>query len=119
MPEDFEEVIHSMKFLVAEREGRLVGFGFLDPASARIEALFVDPVCQGRGIGKRLLDSLEMVARDSGAVALRLSSTLNAVEFYRTAGFRVVQEATYHHAGGLELACTHMEKRLSVDPSRE
>lgn len=40
---------------VAERDGEIIGFSYADRTDASIWALFVDPVHEGLGAGKRLL----------------------------------------------------------------
>jgi putative acetyltransferase len=115
MPENFEDVITSKDFLVADEQNLMVGFGFLDRATARIEAVFVSPDFQRKGIGRQLLDALEMIAREAGLQALSLSSTLNAVEFYKSAGYRVREHAKYIHPSGFTLDCVLMEKALNTE----
>ena len=40
---------------VAEEDGEIIGFSYADRTDSSIWALFVDPVREGRGAGKRLL----------------------------------------------------------------
>ena len=40
---------------VAEEDGEIIGFSYADRADSSIWALFVDPLREGRGAGKRLL----------------------------------------------------------------
>jgi ribosomal protein S18 acetylase RimI-like enzyme len=72
----------------------------------------VRPDYQGLGVGRLLLSSLELAAREVGLTSLRLSSTLNAAEFYRIAGFTVVKQSRFHHPNGFDLDCIDMEKML-------
>jgi GNAT superfamily N-acetyltransferase len=73
---------HDACVLVAETEGRLVGFGtaYQDMHSVRfgyrcwIEDLAVDPEYRSRGVGKRLLDAAKDWARERGATHLELDS---------------------------------------------
>lgn len=51
----------------AERDGRAVGFGWLDVSWGDAEILLaVDPAEQGRGVGSFILDHLESEARTMG-----------------------------------------------------
>jgi putative acetyltransferase len=45
--------------VVAEEDGALAGFAVLDLASGEVDAVFVDPAHQGRGIARDLLHWLE------------------------------------------------------------
>ncbi|HSK95667.1 MAG TPA: GNAT family N-acetyltransferase, partial [Euzebyales bacterium] len=67
--------------VVAFDDGRPVGFGFLEtndiPLTAHwatIRRLQRAPSCTGRGIGVRILDALEDVARDRGLLRVALST---------------------------------------------
>lgn len=110
MPEQFDETIHAKAFLVAETDGVIVGHGFLDKGTGEIEAIFVDPNSQRRGIGTQLLAALERIAQDAGLDSLRLSATLNSVQFYKRAGFTELSASKYQHPAGFELACLLMHK---------
>lgn len=112
MPEQFDETIHTKAFLVAETDDVIVGHGFLDKETGEIDAKFVDPNSQRRGVGTQLLIALEKIARDSGLASLHLSATLNAVEFYEAAGFTELNVSKYQHPSGFELACVLMRKAL-------
>jgi ribosomal protein S18 acetylase RimI-like enzyme len=87
-------------FLVAERDGRLIGFVRLVqpvPLEAgahvrQIQGLAVDPDDRGRGLGRMLLEAACDEARRQGArrITLRvLSSNAVARRLYASAGFRV------------------------------
>lgn len=100
MPGGFAELVHTRDFLVAEQRGAIVGFGFLHRQAAELEALFVAPRFARRGIGTALLRALETIARDAGLKSLKLSASLNSVEFYAAAGTSVGRfPATYKPAG--------------------
>ena len=72
------------------------------------------PARAGLGIGKRLLAALEQLARGRGIARLHLSASLNAVPFYRAAGFVALREEAYAHPSGISLASVAMEKQLVV-----
>lgn len=114
LPAQFEAAIRSLPFVVAELRGVVAGYGFLDIDSETIEAIFVDPDHQRRGIGRQLLRALEDTAHQAGLRQLRLAATLNAAEFYRAAGFTIVQPDTYRHPNCLELACLRMRKWIGL-----
>jgi ribosomal protein S18 acetylase RimI-like enzyme len=84
--------------LVADAQGAVVGLVSCDlsyylPLGAptcRITALAVSDRAQRRGIGRMLLREAEMLARNSGAVRIELTSAAHrheAHEFYRACGY--------------------------------
>jgi ribosomal protein S18 acetylase RimI-like enzyme len=67
--------------LLAEREGRIVGTAQLELAMklngrhrAEVNRVLVDPACQRQGIGRRLMDAVEAVARREGRTLLHLDT---------------------------------------------
>ena len=75
-----------------------------DSAPAELKRMWVDPSWRGLGVGRRLLESLEALARENGARVLHLETnrTLKeAIELYRRAGFSEVapfnEEPYAHH----------------------
>lgn len=62
----------------------------LDDATAEIKRMWIDPAIRGRGLGRRLLASLEMAARELGCRAVRLDTSAHlteALRLYRTSGY--------------------------------
>ncbi len=92
--------------LVAQSEGRLVGMillnekeeaafpsHFLEPHVAHFSLFAVDPDCQGRGIGRLLLEAAESRARELGYTELALSMAepdTELLNFYVRLGFAQV-----------------------------
>lgn len=98
--------------VLAEEEGAVLGFAVLDLVSGEVDAAFVDPAHQGRGIALDLLRHLETLARERGLRRLFLSASLNAVRFYERAGFVRVRDEVYAHRSGIGIASVFMEKML-------
>jgi ribosomal protein S18 acetylase RimI-like enzyme len=73
--------------------GRLVGFGMVlphvRPRVAQLVALYVSNADRGRGVGVRLCDELDRIARAAGDVEMVVSATpsANTVSFYVNRGF--------------------------------
>lgn len=78
--------------LVAERNGRVVGFGCWEP-DGLISALYILPEEQGHGIGRLLMDRLLERLSGCGRVRLQvLEGNDNAIGFYEHLGFRLTGE---------------------------
>ncbi len=80
-------------FLVARECGRAIGCGalrVLDPATAEVKRMYVEPDLRGKRLGRALLDQLEIAARALGVRRLVLETGVHqtaAIALYRRAGF--------------------------------
>ena len=74
MQADYARVIATRSVIVASDEGRLVAVLVTNRGADDlvIENVAVHPACQGRGLGRRLLDHAEESAAAIGARSLRL-----------------------------------------------
>ena len=90
-PEDV--VVGNGAFLVAYREDRPVGCGavrLIDPATAELKRMYVEPERRGEGIGRALVDALEAEARRLGATRVVLETGIRqtaALALYARCGF--------------------------------
>ncbi|HET9553916.1 MAG TPA: GNAT family N-acetyltransferase, partial [Anaeromyxobacteraceae bacterium] len=73
--------------------------------------LFVLPRAAGRGLGRRLLERVEAMARRDGVRALTVVAARGAVGFYEAQGFRAVRREGSPLPGGLTLPAVRMGKR--------
>lgn len=114
----FVETLGSFETVVAELDGRLVGFAQVDPADERLRALFVDADLQRRGVGRALLAHVEQRAALRGCARLHGAMSLNAVSFYASAGFRASDGAPRLMAteGGITIPIVRMRKELTPSP---
>lgn len=84
-------------FLVAEGDGVAIGCGGvqrIDTTTAEIKRMWIHPEWRGRGLGARLLATLEQAARDLDhqRVVLDTNGTLTeAVGMYRRAGYQPIE----------------------------
>ena len=74
---------------VAEVDGRIAGFAVGDSSNGSVWALFVDPACEGLGIGRALHDVMVAWLFATGHQTLRLSTTpgTRAERFYLACGW--------------------------------
>jgi GNAT superfamily N-acetyltransferase len=109
-------------FWVAERDDRIVGVGgwspdSMEPDAAWLRYLFVHPQAAGQGIGRRLVEEAERSAGAAHRPRLHVWSSINAVGFYRTVGYRVRRRARWPIRSGIELDYVLMTKRLQRGPA--
>ena len=80
-------------FLVARDGGRAVGCGairVLDPMTAEVKRMYVEPEVRGKGVGRALMTALEAAARRLGVQRLVLETGVHqdaAIALYERAGF--------------------------------
>lgn len=112
-------------FLVATAGEEVVGFGSLSvgppedytvDVDGEVTGVYVRPAHAGRGVGSRLLATLEDRARAAGIDRLGLTASANAVGFYESRGYERVR--TYRHefsaerSTGITGRVVEMERRL-------
>lgn len=94
-------------YWVAEIDGVIRGCVCLGIAeggtSAEINAFFIDPDFQGRGLGRVLWDSVLAQAREKGVIRLHLASDPFAVPFYEKLGFVTIGTVPSGSIGGRAL----------------
>jgi GNAT superfamily N-acetyltransferase len=108
----FVDSLGPVETIAAELKGQLVGVAQLDPAAERLRGLFVDGEFQRRGIGASLLSEVVERARRRGATRIHGAMSLNAVPFYRRAGFLPCDGPELLVAGGVSLPVLRMEMLL-------
>lgn len=80
-------------FLVARRRETALGtiaFRVIAPGHAEMKRMFVRPESRGGGLGRRLIDAIEDVARRQGLVRMSLETGIwqpEAIGLYRSAGY--------------------------------
>jgi GNAT superfamily N-acetyltransferase len=88
------ELLEATETVVAEADGRIVGWGQLIPpveGTAVLDHLWVAPGSMRVGIGTRLFSWAAAMAREQGAAAMEWESDPNAVGFYRRMGGRTMR----------------------------
>ena len=108
-----------MLTILAEAKGELVGFASLrdDPKvkdNKQLDMLYVAPDHARQGIGKALLDVMELLARQRGADALTADASEVAREFFLRFGYEMQARNTVMRADEW-LVNTTMKKSLKAE----
>lgn len=89
-PDAIFRLLAKRQVYVATAGGRVVATASLEANVVR--SVFVDPSCQGKGIGKRLMEVIQSVAVTAGVETLRVPSSITAEGFYASLGFRKIRD---------------------------
>ena len=113
--------LHADHFLVAEREGRVIGCVHLDeyaPSLAEVRSLAVAPDAQGSGVGIALVAALERLARVRGYTTVFAVS--NSGEFFRRRGYdeRHIPELDRERSSVSKYKGVHAKDLVSPPPAR-
>ena len=68
---------------------------------AQIRHIAVDPDYRGKGLGKSILNELEKVAQEQGAIRAVTNSRETSIDFFQSCGFDIEREAP-HELGSLK-----------------
>lgn len=74
----------------------------------KLRQMVVEPVYQGRGLGRQLIEQTEAVLRSKAITSISLAARLPAVAFYQKLGF-IAEGPIYHH---LRIDHKDMTKKL-------
>jgi len=95
-PSVYDQALKEKIVLVAyDSQQNLQGLGILDIENSEVSAIYINPDVAGKGIGTKLLNELEMTARNSKIFRITVHSTLNAKSFYMNHGY-IAQELALH-----------------------
>ncbi|WP_312909911.1 GNAT family N-acetyltransferase [Natronosalvus caseinilyticus] len=118
-PDGYPVDVDTAHFVVATRNGTVVGFGHLEFGVDEVQAVYVHPDHARTGVGRALLDHLEATARATGLERLTLLASKNAVEFYEHHGWRGLEWVDHESTGGVVLECLRMEKSVGQSSRSE
>ena len=91
---------------VAVEEGNVIGTSSLK--GDKVFTVFVNPDYHGRGVGSKLMDKVEELARDKKYKILKVPSGLSSLDFYRHRGYKEVRRVhSADHGDTIE-----MEKKI-------
>lgn len=97
---------------VAEVDGEIAGFGAIVESENELRAVYVSSKFSGLGVGSKLLERLEKVARDRGCSELHMVSSLTAEAFYKRHGYQAIEHSEHTLLSGKKMACVKMRKDL-------
>ncbi len=98
--------------VVLDRAGRILGTGTL--VGDEIKRVFVDPACQGQGLGRLIMRHLEARAAASGVNSIRLDASLPSKPFYDRLGYTTIEAAFLEVGNGRRLDFFRMRKMMCV-----
>jgi N-acetylglutamate synthase-like GNAT family acetyltransferase len=96
--------------IVLEIDGQMVGTGTLE--EEYITRVFVNPQCQGRGMGKAIMEALEAKAVEKRLKVVKIHASLPSLEFYWSRGYVTTEETYISVANNQRLDYQEMEKTL-------
>ena len=85
-PEFLIKISKEREFFIAFEKTKIIGTITL--INDYIGTVFVNPEFHHKGIGKKLMESIENLAREKRIKNLRLESSINAVDFYEKLGYK-------------------------------
>ena len=85
-PEYFIKTANERLVLVAEQFDEIIGTA--TTSDNFFGSVFVKPKFEGKGIGKKLIQTLEQLAKNSGQNEVKLHASVNAVGFYEKLGYQ-------------------------------
>jgi len=85
-------IVRRGKGWVCEIEDRIVGFAIVDLRANNVWALFIQPGCEGKGIGRRLHDDMLnwYFNQTNSTIWLGTAPNTRAEKFYRRAGWKEI-----------------------------
>lgn len=95
---DFSEISYPRdkdSVFVARCDGKIIGATqYYSDDSVSIEQIYVHPDHRLKGIGRRLLKSIEKVAMKQGKKKIFVQSTLALIDFYEKYGYEPITEGS-------------------------
>jgi N-acetylglutamate synthase-like GNAT family acetyltransferase len=96
--------------VVLDNAGRIIGTGTL--VGDEIKRVFVDPMMQKQGAGRRIMKYLEEKARSLGVTTVKLDASLPSKAFYDKLGYATVEKTFRPVENNRRLDFFRMQKEL-------
>lgn len=98
--------------IILEDKDTILGLGCLD--KNELKRMYTHPTTQRKGVGRKILVTLEEEAKRQGNKIIILQSSPSAMGFYRRFGYKVVRSGSLRIDSAL-FQFIKMEKRLMID----
>ncbi|HID67649.1 MAG TPA: GNAT family N-acetyltransferase [Roseibacterium sp.] len=108
--------VEEAETIVAERDGRLLGFMTLDMDSGYLDFAYVAPEVMGQGVAAALYAVIEGRARVKGLPRIDTEASLLAEPFFRRRGWQLIKRQQVERCG-VKIPNAVMEKRLVPRPA--
>ncbi len=95
---------------VAEKQSKIIGFGELE-ANGHIDRFYCHKDFQRKGVGKKILEQIELKAHSLGVEKLFTEASITAKPFFESQGFIVIKKQEVERRGQ-KLINFVMEKHL-------
>ena len=112
---DNEDEISHHRMIIDEATGDAIAVGrlqFNTREESQIRYMAVADNYQGQGLGSKIVTALEDIALDKGASRIILQARSNAVQFYQSNGYEIVEKT---HLLFDEIQHWLMKKELTTD----
>jgi N-acetylglutamate synthase-like GNAT family acetyltransferase len=80
--------------LVAEQDGKVIGFGILYDTEEEIDAIYISKEHQREGVGSALLKQLEAIASKLGFRRVIVEAAFDSENFYAGKGYKPIGEVS-------------------------
>jgi diamine N-acetyltransferase len=114
-----DQIKNGHVFLLAKLNEEYLGYASYEVnykgiPNTKLHKIYILPEAQGKGIGKTLLDEVELVARknQNTSVLLNVNKHNKAVDFYEKIGFKVIGTEDIDIGNGFLMEDKIMEKKL-------
>ena len=103
-----KQIQQGHQFIIAKRKQDPVGFASYsiksseEPDTYRLNKIYIDPLFQGKGIGKLLIGFIinDISSYDAANLELNVNRSNKAMEFYQKIGFRIIKEEDINIGNG-------------------
>lgn len=100
-------------FVATNKKSKVLGVAIYLIAEQCIRSLYVDPKHAGIGIGTRLLNRIERFANKKAVDKLHLKASINSISFYKSMGYKKIEEARQLLSNGSSMDTVFMEKVIN------
>jgi predicted N-acetyltransferase YhbS len=90
----WQDLMDRNLILVAEQEGKVIGFGIFNDTNEEIDALYIAREHQGEDVGSVLLTQLEIVACNLGFRRVIIEAAFDSETFYAEKGYQPIGEVS-------------------------